>query len=204
MPNVIRSYVKTIDRFSDYVGLVAMYLIFLMVAVLLLDAVTRNVIDIPLHWCVEFAQFTLAAYYFMGGALTLKNDQHVRMDLFYEKLSIRGKAWLDLVTSACLLFYLVVLLLGAVSSLRYAIETGETRFSMWNPSMIPIKVLMVACVVLMVLQAVSIIFKQVAIIKGDPFEPPASSALTATAETSNRRASAGAADRTADRTVDPA
>jgi len=188
MPNVIRSYVKTIDRLSDYVGLVAMYLIFLMVAVLLLDAVTRNVIDIPLHWCVEFAQFTLAAYYFMGGALTLKNDQHVRMDLFYEKLSVRGKAWLDLVTSACLLFYLVVLLLGSISSLGYAIETGERRFSMWNPSMIPIKVLMVGCIVLMVLQAISIIFKQIAILRGDQFEPPASSSLTTIVETSTRRA----------------
>lgn len=178
MPNVIRGYVKIVDRLSDYVGLVAMYLIFFMVAVLLLDAVTRNVIDIPLHWCVELAQFTLAAYYFMGGALTLKNDQHVRMDLFYEKLSVRGKAWLDLVTSACLIFYLVVLLLGSISSVTYAIETGERRFSMWNPSMIPIKVLMVACIVLMVLQSIALVFKQIAILRGDPFEPPDSSALT--------------------------
>ena len=170
MPRAIRTYVRTVDRMSDWTGLVAMYLIFVMVAVLLLDAVTRNVIDIPLHWCVEFAQFTLAAYYFMGGALTLKNDDHVRMDLFYEKLSVRGKARMDLATVGCLLFYLVVLLIGSVSSLRYAIDTGETRFSMWNPSMIPIKALMVACLVLMVLQGVSIVFKQVAILRGEPLD----------------------------------
>ena len=70
MPAAIRHYVRIIDRLSDYVGYVAMMLIFLMVGILLLDAVTRNVVHIPLHWCIEFAQFTLAAYYFMGGAMT--------------------------------------------------------------------------------------------------------------------------------------
>ena len=173
MPNAIRTYVRVVDRFTDWVGLVAMYLIFAMVAILLLDAVTRNVIDVPLHWCIELAQFTLAAYYFMGGAMTLKNDDHVRMDLFYEKLSVRGKAKMDLATVGCLLFYLVVLLIGSISSLRYAIETNETRFSMWNPSMIPIKSLMVACLVLMLLQGISIVFKQIAILRGEPLgEPP--------------------------------
>lgn len=168
MPNVIRTYVRVVDRLSNYVGLVAMYLIFFMVAVLLLDAVTRNVLHIPLHWCIEVAQFALAAYYFMGGALTLAGDDHVRMDLFYEKLSFRGKARMDLLTAVCLLFYLVVLLYGSISSLQYAIQTDERRFSMWNPSMIPIKCLMVACILLMVLQGVSLVFKNIAVLRGEP------------------------------------
>jgi hypothetical protein len=40
-------------RAADLVGWLAASLIFLMVGVLLLDAVTRNVLHIPLHWCVE-------------------------------------------------------------------------------------------------------------------------------------------------------
>ncbi len=167
MPKAIKAYVRIMDRLSDWVGLVAMYLIFVMVAVLLLDAVTRNVIDIPLHWCIEFAQFTLAAYYFMGGAATIKNNEHVRMDLFYDSLSERGKARMDLITIGCLIFYLSVMLFGSVSSLEYAIQTGETRFSMWNPSMIPIKALMTFCLTLMLLQAVSMIFKHIATLRGE-------------------------------------
>lgn len=155
----IKTYVRVVDKLADWVGHVAMYLIFLMIAILLLDAVTRNVIDIPLHWCIEAAQFTLAAYYFMGGAMTLKNNDHVRMDLFYDSLSVRGKARLDLITMICLLFYLCVMLYGSISSLGYAIETGERRFSMWNPSMIPIKSLMVGCLILMVLQTLSLAAK---------------------------------------------
>lgn len=166
MTGFVKRYVTIVDRASDYVGWVAMMLIFLMVGVLLLDAVTRNVIHIPLHWCVEFAQFTLTAYYFMGGAMTLKDEDHVRMDLLYSHLSERGRAILDLVTVFCLLFYLVVLLIGSISSLEYAIATNEKRFSMWNPSMIPIKALMTGCLVLMILQSVSLVFKYVAAVRG--------------------------------------
>ena len=166
MPAALRAYVKVVDRLSDYVGLVAMYLIVAMIGVLLLDAVTRNVLNIPLHWCIEAAQFTLAAYYFMGGAVTLKNDSHVRMDLVYSHLSERGKAIMDLITVWCLLFYLSILLFGSISSLNYAIATNERRFSMWNPSMIPIKALMVGCLVLMILQTVSLVFKHFAAVRG--------------------------------------
>jgi TRAP-type mannitol/chloroaromatic compound transport system permease small subunit len=101
----------------------------------------------------------------MGGAMTLKNDDHVRMDLIYQHLSTRGKAILDLITSACLMFYLVVMTIGSVSSLQYAIQTNERRFSMWNPSMIPIKALLVVCLVIMLLQTLSLVFKHIATIR---------------------------------------
>ena len=144
MPGIIRNYVRIVDRLSDWSGWLAASLIFVMVATLLLDAVTRNVLNIPVHWAIELTQFTLAAYYFLGGPFTLKNDEHVRMDLIYSHLSERGKARLDLVTVWCLIFYLGVMLAGSISSLQYAIATDERRFSMWNPSVIPIKALMVA------------------------------------------------------------
>jgi TRAP-type mannitol/chloroaromatic compound transport system permease small subunit len=167
MRNAVKAYVNVVDRVSDYVGYVAMYLIFAMVAILLLDAVTRNVIQIPLHWPVELAQFTLAAYYFMGGAKTLKDDSHVRMDLFYDNMSNRGKNKMDILTLGCLMFYLSVMLYGSISSLQYAISTDEKRFSMWNPSVIPIKILMVACIVLMLLQSVSLMLKHISGLRGD-------------------------------------
>ncbi|AUH65445.1 TRAP transporter small permease subunit [Paracoccus zhejiangensis] len=168
MPGIIRNYVRIVDRLSDWSGWLAASLIFVMVATLLLDAVTRNVLNIPVHWAIELTQFTLAAYYFLGGPFTLKNDEHVRMDLIYSHLSERGKARLDLVTVWCLIFYLGVMLAGSISSLQYAIATDERRFSMWNPSVIPIKALMVACLVLMLLQAFSLVFKHIATLRGEP------------------------------------
>jgi TRAP-type mannitol/chloroaromatic compound transport system permease small subunit len=166
MPQLIRSYVRVVDRMSDYVGYLAASLIFFMGATLLFDAVTRNVINMPVHWAIELTQFTLAAYYFMGGPITLKNNDHVRMDLWYANLSERGKAKMDLFTVGCLIFYLGVMLVGSISSLEYAIETNERRFSIWNPSTIPIKSLLTVCLVLMLLQSFSLVFKHIATLRG--------------------------------------
>ena len=63
MPSFIVTYVRVVDSLSTRFGRIAMYLIFVMIATLLTDAITRNILQIPMFWCVEMAQFTLAAYY---------------------------------------------------------------------------------------------------------------------------------------------
>ena len=167
MPKPILLYVKYVDYVSTKCGRLAMYMIFIMIGVLLLDAITRNVIHYPLSWCVEMAMFTMAAYYILGGAYSMQLGEHVRMDLIYDWCSERTKAKLDIMTSGCLIFYLCALLFGSISSTIYAIETGQRRFSMWNPSMIPIKLIMVFGISLMLLQAISMLFKDIAFVRGE-------------------------------------
>jgi TRAP-type mannitol/chloroaromatic compound transport system permease small subunit len=148
----------------------AMYAIFLMIGTLLLGALTRNVLNIPLSWTVEMAQFTMTAYYLVGGAYSMQLNDHVRMDLVYDHLSEKGKANMDSFTSIFLVVYLVCLLIGSVSSTMYAIEYGQRKFSQWNPSMIPIKIIMVFGIILMLLQAISTFFKDRAKAKGQSLE----------------------------------
>ena len=143
-----------------------MYAIFLMIGTLLLGALTRNVLNIPLSWTVEMAQFTMTAYYIIGGAYSMQMNDHVRMDLIYDHLSEKAKANMDSFTSIFLVIYLVCLLIGSISSTLYAIEYGQRKFSQWNPSMIPIKIIMVIGIILMLLQAISTFFKDRAKAKG--------------------------------------
>jgi TRAP-type mannitol/chloroaromatic compound transport system permease small subunit len=166
VPKAIINYVRVVDYLSTKVGRVAMYLIFVMIGVLLLDAITRNVIRIPLHWCIEMAQFTMAAYYIVGGPYSMQLDSHVRMDLLYSRFSPQNRARLDCFTALFLVTYLVVLLIGSISSTIYAIEIDQRKFSMWNPSMIPIKVIMSLGIALMLLQAISMFFKDLAKARG--------------------------------------
>jgi len=166
MPKIIVSYVKYVDYISTKFGRAAMYLIFVMIGTLLLGAITRNILDMPLSWTVELAQFTMTAYYILGGPYSIQMDDHVRMDLIYDRYSDKTKARIDVFTSIFLLTYLVVLLIGAVSSTSYAIEYGQRKFSEWNPSMIPIKVIMTFGIFLMILQTISTFFKDIAKAKG--------------------------------------
>ena len=93
-----------------------MYMIFIMIGTLLLGAVTRNILGIPLSWTVEMAQFTITAYYILGGPYSMQMDDHVRMDLIYGLYSDKTKAKIDVFTNIFLLVYLIVLLIGAISS----------------------------------------------------------------------------------------
>ncbi len=166
MPKIVTLYVKYVDYVSTKIGRLAMYLIFLMIGTLLLSSITRNILHIPLSWTVELAQFTMPAYYILGGAYSMQLGDHVRMDLFYDRFSDKNKARIDVFTSFFLLFYLVCLLYGSISSLEYAIEYNQRKFSQWNPSMIPVKIIMVFGIVLMILQSVSIFFKDLAKAQG--------------------------------------
>jgi TRAP-type mannitol/chloroaromatic compound transport system permease small subunit len=166
VPKFIVNYVKVIDYLSTKFGRLAMYLIFVMIATLLVNAFTRNILNLPLSWCIEMAQFTMTAYYIVGGPYSMQLDSHVRMDLLYSKFSPRNQARLDSFTAIFLVVYLVCLLIGAISSTEYAIEYNQRKFSQWNPSMIPIKLIMVFGIFLMLLQAISTFFKDIAKSRG--------------------------------------
>jgi len=172
MPRPIILYCKYVDYVCEKVGRLAMYSVFLMIVTLSINAFTRNVINYPLSWGVELAQFTLAAYYFLGGPYSMQLGEHVRMDLIYDRCSEITKAKIDLVTSFFLVFYLSILLFGAISSTQYAIQYDQRKFSQWNPSMIPIKLIMVFGIILMILQSFSIFFKDLAKVQGKEIKAP--------------------------------
>jgi TRAP-type mannitol/chloroaromatic compound transport system permease small subunit len=125
MPKIISAYVNIVDTICEKVGSFVMYGVFFMMFILILSFVTRNIINYPLMWIIEMAQFTMTAYYLLGGGYSMITDDHVRMDLFYGKLSKRGKAKMDIFTSFFLIFYLVLLLFGSYTSLIYTIETNQ-------------------------------------------------------------------------------
>jgi TRAP-type mannitol/chloroaromatic compound transport system permease small subunit len=137
-------------------------MVFVMMFILVLSFVTRNIINIPLMWIIEMAQFIITGYYLLGGGYSMITGDHVRMDLVYSKLSDRNKAKMDVFTSFFLIFYLVTLLYGSISSLNYTIETKQRLFTAWAPYVWPIKTIMLIGISLMLLQCISMFFKDIA------------------------------------------
>jgi TRAP-type mannitol/chloroaromatic compound transport system permease small subunit len=119
---------------------------------------------------MEMAQFTMAAYYLLGGAYSLQSDAHVRMDVFYSKWSPKRRAITDSITIIFMIFYLCILLYGGVSSTEYALEYGQTNYSSWAPPMAPIKIIMTFGIFMMLLQAIATFFKDLSAIKGEIIE----------------------------------
>jgi TRAP-type mannitol/chloroaromatic compound transport system permease small subunit len=181
MSGVMRSYIQAVDAVNYRVGRVVMYGIFLLMAILLWSSISKT-FYVPSLWTLEMAQFVMVAYYILGGPYSIQLGSNVRMDLLYGEWSLRKKAWFDLFTVLFLIFYLCVLLYGAVSSTAYSLgywgsepfsylggvvigteEVGrlERSSTAWRPYMWPIKAIMILGMFLMLLQCVSELLKDV-------------------------------------------
>ncbi|MFT4613522.1 MAG: TRAP-type mannitol/chloroaromatic compound transport system permease small subunit [Bacteroidia bacterium] len=165
MTRFMRLYIRIVDTINYRLGRVVMYGIFVMIGILLWSSISKTFF-LPSLWTLEMAQFAMVAYYILGGPYAMQMGSNVRMDLFYGSWSTKRKAWFDALTVFFLIFYLGVLLYGAVDSTSYALEYNERSNSAWRPYMWPIKVIITSGFALMLLQAVSELFKDIAKIRG--------------------------------------
>lgn len=168
MGKAVRLYVRWVDALNAAVGHFAMYLFFVLAAVLLYSVASRVLFAVPVNWVLEMSQFILSAYYLLGGAYSLQQDAHVRMDLFYGRLTHRRRATLDAFTILFVIFYLGVLFAGGLSSTEYAITYNQKNYTAWGPPLWPIKSIMTLGIFLMLLQMISQFFKDVAAARGRP------------------------------------
>jgi len=166
MPPAVRAYVRYVDAVNRRVGRFAMYLIFAMLGILLYSSISKSFFT-PSLWTLEMAQFTLVAYYLLGGAYSVQLGAHVRMDLLYGRWSARTKAGVDAFTVLFLIVYLGFLFYGGFSSTSYALEYGERSYSAWRPYMAPVKIIACMGILLMLLQAVAVLFKDIARLRGE-------------------------------------
>lgn len=161
MPEIIKKYVKWVDAINRYVGLFTMYLIFVMMGILFYSSITKTFF-LPSLWTLEMAQFTMAAYYLLGGGYSMQMQSHVRMDLFYGSWSPKTKAIMDSFSVIALMIYLLFLLYGAYSSTEYALKYGEVSNSAWAPYLAPVKIAMGVGIFLMLLQTIAAFFRNIA------------------------------------------
>ena len=196
MRSAMRGYIRAVDAMNRAIGRIAMYLLFVLMGVLIWSSVSKTVFS-PSLWTLETAQFVMVAYFVLGGPYSIQLGSNVRMDLFYGDWSPRTKAMVDAVTILFLLFYLGVLLTGAVSSTAYALgyfgtepfaffgdlaltlvtdgwaaaedQLGflERSATAWRPQLWPIKLVLCVGVLLMILQCVAEFFRDIERLRED-------------------------------------
>lgn len=98
------------DKISSTTGKVAAWLTLFMVIVTFVIVVMRYVFDAGLIWLQESVIWMHAVVFMMGAAYTLQQEDHVRVDVFYRKMSARRRAWVDLLGVILFLLPLCVFL----------------------------------------------------------------------------------------------
>ena len=162
----IKSFIRVVDGLNWAIGRVVMYGIFGMMGILLWSSVSKTFF-VPSLWTLEMAQFAMVAYYMLGGPYSIQMGSNVRMDLLYGEWNDHRKAQIDAMSVFFLIVYLIFLLWGGWESFQYSISYGGERSpSVWRPYLWPIKAIMLVGIFLMLLQAISELFKDILRIKG--------------------------------------
>lgn len=121
---------RSVDRLVRLVGEWSSWIWVVLMLVICVNVFMKNVLGRGSVQLEEIQWHIYAALFLLGLGYTLIHDDHVRVDLVYENMSLRTKAWVDLV--GILLFlvpFLLVLLWFAWPFVLKAVEDGERSSS---------------------------------------------------------------------------
>lgn len=144
-----------LNYISEVSGRVLMWLAWILMVIIVWEVLLRSVFNHPTVWAHELSIMVFAALTILGGAYTLRYKAHVNMDLFYMRLSPRGRAILDIITFPFfLLFCVIILWLGWEFALR-SVKVMEISQSDWAPPLWPVKLTIPLGALLLLLQGTS-------------------------------------------------
>lgn len=96
--------VKKLENINELVGRLIAWLTLLIVLVTFLVVILRYGFNFGSIALQESTSYFHAFVFMLGAAYTLKHDGHVRVDIFYRKMTKTKKAWVDLLGTLFLLF----------------------------------------------------------------------------------------------------
>jgi len=157
------------DRISSLAGRAVSWLTLCMVVITVIIVVMRYVFDAGLIWLQESVIWMHAAVFMVGAAYTLLHEEHVRVDIFYRKMSSRRRALVDLF--GVVLFLLPLCGFLAFKSFDFAAMSWSIHEISREPGGLPFPMIpaMKSIVILMPiavsLQGISLMLRSVAVLR---------------------------------------
>jgi TRAP-type mannitol/chloroaromatic compound transport system permease small subunit len=157
------------DRISNITGKATSWLTLAMVILTSIIVVMRYVFDAGLIWMQESVTWMHAAVFMIGAAYTLLHEEHVRVDIFYRKMSERGRAIVDLV--GVVLFLLPLCGFLALMAYDFAAAAWSIHETSREPGGLPypmiplLKSIVIVMPVAVALQGISMLMRSITTIR---------------------------------------
>jgi TRAP-type mannitol/chloroaromatic compound transport system permease small subunit len=158
------------DRISIVTGRLAAWLTLFMVLVTFVVVVMRYVFDAGAVWLQESVIWMHAVVFMLGAAYTLQQEEHVRVDIFYRRMSETRRAWIDLLGTVFFLLPLSVFL--AYTAWDFVIISWQLHESSREPGGLPyplipmLKSVLLLMPLALTLQGVSMLLASIRIVRG--------------------------------------
>jgi TRAP-type mannitol/chloroaromatic compound transport system permease small subunit len=153
-----------IDAFNALAGGYVAYWAVIAVFIYYYEVLARFVFNSPTNWVHESMFLMFGMQYMISGAYAYREDQHVRVDVFYSKFSPRGKAIADIVSSVFFFIFTITMLWTGWRFAADAISNNESSFTEWGIQYWPVKLALPIGAALIVLQGVSKLIKDIRIV----------------------------------------
>lgn len=157
------------DRISNITGEATSWLTLAMVILTSIIVVMRYVFDAGLIWMQESVTWMHAAVFMVGAAYTLLYEEHVRVDIFYRKMSERSRAVVDLI--GVVLFLLPLCGLLAFMAYDFAAAAWSIHETSREPGGLPypmiplLKSIVIVMPVAVALQGMSMLMRSITTIR---------------------------------------
>ncbi len=163
-------FARRVDRFSEGTGRIVYWLTLLMVAVGSFNAIVRYLdkytgLGLSSNTYIELQWYLFGLVFLVGAGYTLKDNAHVRVDVFYGRLSRRGKAWINVAgTVLFLLPFCIAMLVVSWPAVRNSWAVLEVSPDPGGLPRYPIKTVIPLAFVLLAAQGISLLIREVAVI----------------------------------------
>lgn len=154
---MLTQVLRFLDRVTGTSGALVAWLVIPLIAASCYEVFSRYVLNEPTLWAFEVGYMVMGTHFLVGMAYTLRENEHVRVDLLYARLSPRLQALVDTFTYVCLLLPLTLWL--SVSLWERVLKAYESQersgMSAFNPLIWPYRAVFFAAFVLLSLQAIA-------------------------------------------------
>lgn len=151
---MVRGFCRVIDTLNEWAGKVTMWLFIPLAGIVTVDVILRYGFNRPLIWSWDINSQLLGVLIILSGGWTLLKEGHVRVDVFWGRLSTRMKALVDLITFLLFIFAIGILLWQSASAALVSVQTGERYSSYFAPPIYPLKIIIVVGVFLLLFQGI--------------------------------------------------
>lgn len=163
---------RVIDRLGEFIGKSASWLILVSIIVSAGNAIIRKAFDMSSNAWLELQWYLYGGAFLLAAAYTLKQNEHIRVDIVYGLFSRRVQHWIDLVGHIFFLMPFAVLMnVYLVPYVSRSVRSGEMSTNAGGLIIWPAKALLLAGFLLLALQGVSEIIKKIAVMRGRIDDP---------------------------------
>ena len=135
--NFLIKFCSWIDTVNEWVGRGVAWVTLGLVLVVFIDVVLRYVFNISFVFAQELEWHLFAFIFLIGAGYTLLHDGHVRVDIIYQRLGYKGRAWINLI--GVILFLLPGCILVILTSLNFVHNSWSVMEGSPDPGGIPFR-----------------------------------------------------------------